>query len=149
MSERLKSLNEAQAVQKWWEERIIGQEGRVPHNRFTRFLDEVVELGQAIQELNGSPKKQLEAGMELADVFIVGLSIADALGYDIERLIFEKFETNFKKYNPVKIREMVESGMTWQEAIATAKSEWRANHDNPQHTQDSNEDKSSDLFRHP
>jgi NTP pyrophosphatase (non-canonical NTP hydrolase) len=118
-------LNEIQAVQKQWEQKLIPEEERTPQSRFNRMMEEVVELDQAIKELDGTLDKNYEAAMELADVFIVGLGVADALGFDIERLIFEKMGVNMVKYNPVKAQELRNQGLSWQETLKVMKKQWK------------------------
>jgi NTP pyrophosphatase (non-canonical NTP hydrolase) len=120
-----KRLNEIQAIQKQWEQKLIPEEERTPQSRFNRMMEEVNELDKAIKELDGTLDKNYEAAMELADVFIVGLGVADALGFDIERLIFEKMATNYVKYNPVKAQELRNQGLTWQEILKVMKQEWK------------------------
>jgi len=122
----IERLNEMQAWQKWWEEKIIPPEERTPQSRYERMVEEFQELGEAIRNLDGSFEKAHQAGLELADVFIIGFGLADTLGFDIERLVREKMETNHRKYSHVENQQLRQEGLSWQEAMAKQKEQWRA-----------------------
>ncbi len=122
--ERFRSLNETQAVQNWWERKIIDEQDRTPQSRFERMREEFVELENAIGNVDGSFERNYQAGLELADVFIIGFSLADALGFDIERLIHEKLDKNFYKYNPEQAKQLKEKGLSWQETMKFLKERW-------------------------
>lgn len=124
MKEKFNSLNDIQACQDWWEERIVAEEDRTPKSRFERMFEEVRELEEAIDQLDGSFQKNYEAGLELADVFIVGFSVAQSLGFDIERLIFEKLGVNHNKYNVERAKQLREQGLSWQETIVKMKEDY-------------------------
>ncbi len=124
MKEKFNSLNEIHAIKNNWEKQVVGDGQRDAQGCFLRMIEEVEELREALQDYDGSFEKGYKAGLELADVFITGLSVADSLGFDIERLIFEKLNEVFRKYNPHKAQELKNQGLTWQEVVALMKKEW-------------------------
>jgi len=124
MKERFNTITEFQAVANWWESKIIPEEGLTPASRFLRTVEEFQELGEAIEELDGSPEKCREAGLEIADIFILGASIATALGQNLEELIYHKIERNHHKYNVEEAKSLRENGMEWQDTLTHLKNKW-------------------------
>lgn len=123
----LQRLNTLQAIQNWWERRVIPDHARTPQTRFTRMIDEVVELGDKIDHLNG-PDSVKQAGLECADVFIILMGVVDSLGLDMESLVDEKININHFKYNVVDNERLRQSGLTWQETLKIQKERWNEDH---------------------
>lgn len=125
--ERPKPLsNEHQAIQSAWETRMLG-EVRTIEGRFKKLKEEVEEVFAPLEqkspeEMNLEEKKAL--AIELTDMIIVGLGCLDNLGFDFERLFYEKMEINWRKYSPYLIDELVSQGLTREEAIKEAKRIW-------------------------
>lgn len=121
------TINTWQAIQDWWESRILDEENRTPNSRFQRTMEEIEEWQEAhmvhMDDPN-NPYKSKEAAMELADVVIVGLGYIQAMGFDLENLIAEKFERNHIKYNVENNRQLREGGMSTIEAINHQKEQW-------------------------
>jgi NTP pyrophosphatase (non-canonical NTP hydrolase) len=122
---RFNSLNELQSIQGWWEKQVVPEEDRTPQTRFTRMIDEVIELGDAIDKNDGTPEKAIEAGLECADVFIILMGVIDSLGLDIQRLVDMKLETNHFKYNVEENSKLRTSGLSWRQALQVQKERYK------------------------
>lgn len=127
------SLAEAQVVQRFWERAILGEQGRDPATRVNRFMMEAVELGETKEGLtdheyneriNQDPELRKAVAMEAVDTIIIALGVVDALGMDTEVLFHEKMIRNYQKYSLKRRQELVDGGMTPDEAVAEMKREW-------------------------
>jgi len=113
------NLNEAQAIQQWWEGKM-GIDERDKLDRFNRMLEEVDELHEAI-EGNASCK---DVALEAVDVFIFCLSIISRCGYDLGGLFVEKMERNHYKYNVDEVQRLREEGLPLDNILQTMKERW-------------------------
>lgn len=113
-------LNEAQTIQAQWE-RSIQVSGSV-RDKVNRFVQEVEELQEAVgkEDLNKE-----ETAMEAIDCLIVLLGVISALDYTSEELFMSKMDINYRKYNPYKHKELIDLGMSPQEATSYLKKKWK------------------------
>ena len=63
---------------------------------------ELLEVFQWSGEETGIEGKKKEAADELADVMMYSILMADACGFDIEKILADKLEKNIRKY-PVRL----------------------------------------------
>lgn len=87
--------------------------------RFSMMVDEVMELHDALQQ---GDRKHI--GQELADVFILLVSIADHYGLDMAEEWSKKVNRNSYKYPMLEFDKLVEQGMTYDEARKHLKNSW-------------------------
>lgn len=118
------TLSECQKIQGKWEKDCKLE--RTPFNRVLRKTEEDVELLKACFALlqEDTPENREAVAYEAADVLIITLSIIDTLGFDSERMFEEIMETNYQKYNPLKMQELIDQGLEPLEAMKELKEEW-------------------------
>ena len=118
------SANELQAIQNKWEKGLIPEEARTPEIKFARLVKEWEELVEAMGAYNGENDTARNAAEELADVFIIGLGLFDALGFDAETMILEKYAVNYEKYGVERNGKLKAEGYDWETTLQIQKSEW-------------------------
>jgi hypothetical protein len=109
---------------------LYGEETPDVGKRFLRLLAEVNEL----KEFESIPnlKEELETNRllrqaivgEIVDVLILGINVLDHLGFDAENEILNKINTNFSKYNAMRLEDLLSQGLSREEAIKRLKEEW-------------------------
>lgn len=117
-------LNEAQAVINQWELAIIPEPDRTEAYKVPRMLQEVEEVKSAFNAVDGSPEAYRALADEITDVIIGALGVLNSLGYDAERLLEEKINLMYQKYNPAQNGHLQQNGHSWKEAMATQKASW-------------------------
>ena len=124
MIERHIGLNECQVIQGRWE-RDLGIIGN-PKNRTERMAEEWQELEEALDVLdnNDTLETRQAVGDEVIDVFIIGMSIIDSLGFDAERLFLDKMAINYEKYPIADMNELRDGGDEVDKGIAILKNRW-------------------------
>lgn len=81
-----------------------------PKNLTMALIVEAAELTEHFQWLTEtestqlSPEKLKEIGLEMADIQIYLIRLADKLGIDLLEKVYEKIELNEKKYPPELVR---------------------------------------------
>jgi len=112
-------MKEAQSRDAGWREANLRNN---PLQTFNKLLEEVGELREALE--NGT---RLEIGSELADITIVAIGIMSLYDFDVDALLQAKLSRNEAKY--CKTQELVDEGMTPDEAMAYQKEEWDTQRD--------------------
>ena len=90
-----------------------------PVGLFKKLQGEVTEAGDAVV----SGDRKAIAG-ELADVIIFTMSLASMHGISIQEAISGKIARNFDKYAPFRMQQLLQEGLSSEDAMAKMKSEW-------------------------
>lgn len=123
--ERLRPFNEYQAIQSFWQEKVLSKEEEGFNEKMAKFQEEADEVNEAYEAYKENPlEKGKHLAEEIADVIIIGLGCLSSLGFDFERLFLEKMEKNWRKYNPSLLDELQKQGLTRKGAIKRAKEIW-------------------------
>lgn len=96
------------------------------HSRVIRSLEEHKEVMEELEGYDGSPESHTRLAQELIDLIISAGGALVVMGVDIAEELVKKLEIIFTKYNPVKHQELVESGLTHEEAQIEQKKRWRS-----------------------
>lgn len=132
------SIAEAQVIQRFWENAILGEQGRDPATRVNRFMMEAVELGQTKEGLHDheynkrieeDPMLRRAVAMEAVDTIIIALGIVDSLGMDAESLFHEKMLINYQKYSLKRRQELIQAGYSVEQTMKIMKDEWNQLHE--------------------
>lgn len=97
---------------------------QTPSSLLEHVKEEVAELDEAIQK--GDRK---DVASEVADVMLFTVEIANKYHIDLEEVLGGKLTRNYHKYNPIRLRELLEQGLTPGEAKSKMKTEWNREHD--------------------
>lgn len=122
---RLESVQDVQTVNTIWRTQA-GLSEEQPKDIFTRLMEEVRELDEALQMDN-----RAELASELADVGLYVFAMMSAVGIDAADALSAKLNRNYHKYNPAIIQEKLASnpGLTQPDAMQTMKQAWDRSHD--------------------
>ena len=74
---------------------------------------------------NGQDRDKMVA--ELADVVVCAMGLIYLLGNDAETAVLDKVSTNYIKYPPEALQELLEGGMSRPDAMAYMKELWKLN----------------------
>lgn len=118
-------MKELQPAQRLWE-----AQAKIENQSLTdRVMQLRQEVGEFFQHLPVDDASSLEKrpkyhAMEAVDIMIMCSSIVDALGFDVQALLFEKLHLNFRKYPGELITKFMDEGMTHTQAMARLKETW-------------------------
>ncbi len=117
-------LNDCQAILSRWET-DCGLE-RTTFDRVMRKGEEDLELLEALKKflLCNSQENREAVANEAMDVIVITLSVIETLGYDAERMFEDIMDTNYEKYNPHRMKELIDSGLEPLEAMSKLKEDW-------------------------
>lgn len=81
---------------------------------------------------NGRDPEHLRA--ELADVIILATGLLHLMGQDADAAVYDKLSVNYLKYPPDTMQELMDGGMSREDAFAYMKHLWSLNHPEMPHT---------------
>jgi NTP pyrophosphatase (non-canonical NTP hydrolase) len=97
---------------------------QTPQSLMEMLKGETQELHEAI--LMGDSDA---VGAELADVILFAVEIANRYSIDLPQTLGAKMTRNYHKYNPVEMQQLMDGGLTRDEARSKLKSVWDRNRD--------------------
>lgn len=113
----IEGVRELQGIYSYFSRSINPEQ--TPDSLLGMLKTEVDELGD---ELRVGDRHTI--GAEVADVILFAVEIANQHGIDLSQALGAKLTRNFHKYNPIRMQELVASGLTYNEASAKLKAEW-------------------------
>lgn len=112
----------AQDMMHIWRTDMMPLHDQSPQAEYKRSLEEVGELGQAIEVFDGTDVAKLNVAQEAADVVIRMLGVVDSVGYDLASLVREKIVfTTQRKYPTSAVKARMKDGLDWNEAMGHQK----------------------------
>lgn len=110
-----------------WRKQAIPEEKLTPDGEFSRGLEEIEELHEAIADNDGSPERRHDVASEATDVIFRMLGVIESVGGDPVKLLADKMGVIEKKYPARVIEIQTTNGVPFEQAM----SEHKTGYQNP------------------
>lgn len=120
----MERLNTWQSIIFYWKKEVIPEEEFTPSGEFDRAKEEYEEWLNAHEQFEKGELPAKEAAMEGVDMLIRIFGYVEAMGFDVENLLYEKMNIIYQKYNPRLNGELRKNGYSWEEVLRLQKELW-------------------------